>query len=236
MAVSANQVRAVQPPDRGSAPLAATTQLYEGTLGFTNTSGLLVGTTGSGANRFAGLLAKEADNSAGAAGDVKAELITEGIAELPGTGFSQASVGKDAYATDNFTVSAGYAANGVKIGKIEAYVSSTKVRVRFDVQAQNQGAVIAIGGGMKLARGQLTTVTATDTVVTGLATVVSVVASYETDPADANSYVSAQIGDQAGAPAAGSIIIKTWKQSGTDPTPIAADAFSKKVNWIAIGT
>ncbi|MDQ2084705.1 DUF2190 family protein [Xanthobacteraceae bacterium Astr-EGSB] len=90
-------------------------------------------------------------------------------------------------------------------------------------------------GGAKMAAGQHTTVTATDTVVTGLGTVISVVASFDTDPADANTYVSASAGDQAGAPAAGSIIIKTWKQSGSDPTPIAADAFAKKVNWIAFG-
>lgn len=97
--------------------------------------------------------------------------------------------------------------------------------------------VVGIGSGYKLARGQHTTATATDTVVTGLATVVSVVASYDTDPADANTFVSATIGNQSGAPAAGSIIIKTWKSGdGADVTPVAADAFSKKVNWIAVGT
>ncbi len=90
-------------------------------------------------------------------------------------------------------------------------------------------------GGLRVVGGQHTTVTATDTVVTGLAQVVAAVVSYGTDPADANTYVSATIGDQAGAPAAGSIIIKSWKQSGSDPTPIAADAFSKVVNWIAVG-
>lgn len=105
-----------------------------------------------------------------------------------------------------------------------------------DKTAQLAAAIAGVSAGLKIAGGQLTTVTATDTVVTGLATVVAVVVSYDTDPADANTYVSATIGDQAGTPAAGSIIIKTWKQSGTDPTPIAADAFSKKVNWIAIGT
>jgi hypothetical protein len=73
--------------------------------------------------------------------------------------------------------------------------------------------------------------------VTGLATVVSVVASLESDPTDNPFMVTAQIGDQAAAPAAGSIIIKTWQNSaGTDPTPAAATIFGKKVNWIAIGS
>lgn len=90
-------------------------------------------------------------------------------------------------------------------------------------------------GGLRVVGGQHTTVTATDTVVTGLSQVVAAVVSYDTDPADANTYVSATIGDQAGAPAAGSIVVKSWKQSGSDPTPIAADAFGKVVNWIAVG-
>ena len=92
-------------------------------------------------------------------------------------------------------------------------------------------------GGIKMARGQLTTVTAADTVVTGLASVVAVVATLDSDPVDNPEWVSATIGDQAGAPAAGSVIIKTWQNtSGTDPSPIAATTFGKKVNWIAIGS
>jgi len=98
--------------------------------------------------------------------------------------------------------------------------------------------VLSQGGvPLKIARGQLTRVTAADTVVTGLSTVVSVVASLESDPTDNPFMVTARIGDQAGAPAAGSIIIKTWQNTGgTDPTPAAASTFGKKVNWIAIGT
>jgi hypothetical protein len=89
----------------------------------------------------------------------------------------------------------------------------------------------------KIARGQQTTVAAADTIVTGLALVVSVVASMDDDPVDDPFMCSVTKGDQAGAPAAGSIILKTWKNTGgTDPTPVAAGTFGKKVNWIAIGT
>lgn len=118
---------------------------------------------------------------------------------------------------------------------------STKMSVRAVALAAADSAdttgkvLLDAAGGLRMAAGVLTTVTAADTVVTGLQQVVAVVATFQTDPADANTYVSATIGDQSGAPAAGSVIIKTWKQSGTDPTPIAADAFSKAVNWIAFG-
>lgn len=101
--------------------------------------------------------------------------------------------------------------------------------------SDTEGKVLLGGPQVKFVTGQNTTVAASDTVVTGLTKLLGVVASYDTDPADANTYVSASIGDQAGTPAAGSFLLKTWKQSGSDPTPIAADAFSKKVNWIAYG-
>lgn len=95
----------------------------------------------------------------------------------------------------------------------------------------------AVAAGNKFIGGQLTTASATDTVVTGLATVIACGATYDDDPGDANMFVSATIGNQSGAPAAGSIIVKTWKSAdGADPTPVAATGFSKKVNWWAYGT
>lgn len=90
---------------------------------------------------------------------------------------------------------------------------------------------------VKIARGQATTATASDTVVTGLATVVSCVANLEDAPVIGCDRAQAVKGDQAGTPAAGSILIQTYKPTGSgDATPIAATTFSKKVNWIAIGT
>src|SRR5260221_6079837 len=96
----------------------------------------------------------------------------------------------------------------------------------------------AVAAGYKVARGQLSTASAADTVATGLATVVSVVASFEDDVDGVTiSQVTAQVGNQAGAPAAGSVVIKTWKAtSAANPTLIAATTFTKKVNWVAIGT
>lgn len=94
-----------------------------------------------------------------------------------------------------------------------------------------------VAAGYKIARGQHTTVAAADTVVTGLTTVIAVIATLDSDPVDDPFMVSASIGDQSAAPVAGSVYIKTWKNTGgTDPTPAAATTFSKKVNWIAIGT
>ena len=94
-----------------------------------------------------------------------------------------------------------------------------------------------VAADYKIARGVHTTVAASDTVVTGLATVVAVVATLESDPVLDPLLVTASIGNQSGAPAAGSVLIKTWQPTAAnDVTPIAATTFGKKVNWIAIGT
>lgn len=83
--------------------------------------------------------------------------------------------------------------------------------------------------GVGFAMGQQTTVAAADTIATGLAEVYGVVVSLDTDPADANMFVS-------GTFSGGNIVVKTWKSAdGTDPTPVAASAFGKKVNWFAWG-
>ena len=105
-----------------------------------------------------------------------------------------------------------------------------------DRTAALASAPAAVAAGYKVARGQHTTVDENDTVVTGLATVVSVVAGLDDDPVDGCMHVTASIGDQNGAPAAGSILIKTWKSTDADASLVAASTFGKKVNWIAIGT
>lgn len=95
-----------------------------------------------------------------------------------------------------------------------------------------------VAGGYKIARGKRTMLSASDTVATGLATVVSVVASMESDPILTCDRATAAIGNQTDAPIAGSVYLKVWMPTATgDATPVAASGFAGiKVNWIAIGT
>jgi hypothetical protein len=95
-----------------------------------------------------------------------------------------------------------------------------------------------VAGGYKIARGQRTMLSASDTVATGLATVVSVVASMDSDPILTCDRATASIGNQTDAPIAGSVYLKVWMPTATgDATPAAASGFAGiKVNWIAIGT
>ena len=108
------------------------------------------------------------------------------------------------------------------------------------IEAGEIAADIVIGdaAGYKIARGQHTTLSAVDTVVTGLTTVVAAVACLEDDPTVANTqWVTCAVGDQVGSPDAGKIIISGWIPTAVnDVTPKAAATFGKKVNWIAVGT
>lgn len=88
----------------------------------------------------------------------------------------------------------------------------------------------------RLARGTVTPTSASHTVVTGLSSVVAVVASLKGAPVITCDRVAADIGDQAGTPAAGSILIKTYKPTATgDATPAASSTPWVAVDWIAIG-
>jgi hypothetical protein len=90
---------------------------------------------------------------------------------------------------------------------------------------------------IKFARGTRTTVAASDDIDTGLAIVLGAGACLESDPVLTCDRGQAFIGDQAGAPAAGHILIKTFMPTSvSNPTPIPATTFTKKVNWWAIGT
>jgi len=94
-----------------------------------------------------------------------------------------------------------------------------------------------VGASYKVARGVSTIDAASKDVATGLTTVVAVVVSMVGDPSLTHMHSSGTVGDQAGAPAAGSVRIKSWKPTAAgDVTPIAATSPFGNVAWIAIGT
>lgn len=93
--------------------------------------------------------------------------------------------------------------------------------------------------GLRIARGVHTQVAASDTVVTGLTTVVAVLASFAgPGPTVKQLFCRGSIGDQAGTPAAGSILLTTYKPTAVnDVTPVAATDFTDnvKIAWFAVG-
>ena len=87
-------------------------------------------------------------------------------------------------------------------------------------------------GDLKLAYGNHTNVAASDTVSTVLSVVLAVVVSLKDDPAASAdvALVSADVGDQAGTPAAGSFLLKSWEVDTT-----VATTFGEEISWIAVG-
>lgn len=126
-----------------------------------------------------------------------------------------------------------------KIGGIAVTSSAAELNILTGVTktaAQINLLVAGVAGGYKVARG-VASITGSGTVVTGLATVVAVIATADSDPDGvALAMVSATIGDQAGAPAAGSVILKAWKVTATGNATLIAATAAKNINWIAIGT
>jgi hypothetical protein len=229
--------------DVRSYKLADNVKIYKGAIVVLDSSGYARPARNNSSDTIvAGIAIEQVDNTVTGhtAGGLNVRVRSGCHFDLVTASASQAHVGTAYYALDDQTVRS--TATNQFAGIVTEYVSATEVWVFIPTPTPAMLASLStpiqgIAAGYKIARGQLTTASAADTVVTGLATVVSVVAVLDADPTDDPEWVSATIGDQAGTPAAGSVIIKTWKNTGgTDPTPAAASTFSKKVNWVAIGT
>lgn len=88
-----------------------------------------------------------------------------------------------------------------------------------DLQATNR----------KVVMGQHTTVAAVDAVTfPQFTTIEAAVVCLGSDAADALNNVNCTFSGNV-------LTIKTWKHDGTDPTPVAATAFSKLVNYFVAG-
>lgn len=125
---------------------------------------------------------------------------------------------------------------GLPVGGLKIGAAGAEVVVTPNA-AQINSLIQGVAAGYKVARGTITPATASDTVVTGLATVVAAVASLKSAPSLTCMFVAADIGNQTGTPAAGSILIKSYKPTGAaDVTPIASTAPWSAIDWIAIGT
>ena len=127
------------------------------------------------------------------------------------------------------------------LAEIDFLASSLLKFAGVDKRAELAAAVLTpVNGqaaGYKLARGVATPTGGSDTIATGLATVVSVVLALEDEPTLTHMFSQGDIGDQAGSPAAGSFILTSSKPTtSTDVTPIAATTPFSPVNWVAIGT
>lgn len=132
MAVTANQlITARNPGNLVGIPVAASTNIYEGTIVFYDAStGYATVDDNSGANAVAGIAKAQQDNSSGSAGDLTVEVYQEGEFELVGSSFTQANAGDVMHATDNYTIAA---SGGSAIGRATEFISTTKLMIKLDI-------------------------------------------------------------------------------------------------------
>lgn len=97
-------------------------------------------------------------------------------------------------------------------------------------------AVAGVAAGYKIARGVFTPEDGSEDIVTGLTTVIAVVSQLVATPTLTHMWSHATIGNQSGAPAAGSIRVVNRKPTTSgNVAPIDATTPWVDVAWIAIG-
>ena len=112
--------------------LVAAVKVFKGANLNYDASGYVKGSGDTANETFAGVAMETVDNAAGAAGDKHVRVWKEGIFEMNCAGASQSWVGKDVYAVDdNLVALAATTTNDVRVGKVVAFVSATKVRVKI---------------------------------------------------------------------------------------------------------
>jgi len=144
-----------------------------------------------------------------------------------------------AYKGENVKIRKKQGGSAVEVASGGSFDFLTGSLVKFagtDKRATLLAAVAGVAGGYKIARGVITPTDGTDTVVTGLTTVVAAVANLVATPTLTHMWSDATIGNQSGAPAAGSIRVVNRKPTTSgNVAPVDATTPWVDVAWIAIG-
>ena len=125
-------------------PVLNAVKIYEGAIVSITAAGYAKGYAGTDVF-FAGIADRQADNSAGAAGDIKVRVrrdIHTRVMDLSGAAL--ADVGDAVYASDDGTLTK-TATSNLYVGIIEAFLSTGKVLVR--VESQNRIAAAQADSG-----------------------------------------------------------------------------------------
>lgn len=117
-------------------PVAASTQIFGGSLVCSNATGYCVPGSDVNAYFFQGVALAEADNSAVATdGYINVKLRRKGVFRFAASGMTQADIGKDVYISDDQTVVLDSGStNLVKVGVIAKVDSATVVWVDISMR------------------------------------------------------------------------------------------------------
>jgi hypothetical protein len=163
MAKTAQQIIDIKEPLNNVAfPVASGETIYQGTFAIINsgylknltstnaTQGDIVGLVNDGSANASGPAATTANGSISGsfeetsadAGDKTVRWVwLNGLVRVTGSGFAQTSVGKVCYLADNYT--GNITGNGIQLGTITTYISSTVVYVDMNKYYNNNGVITA---------------------------------------------------------------------------------------------
>lgn len=111
----------------------AVAKMFKGSLVMFNVAGFLTVAASLAGAKFAGIAGHSVDNTNGLVGDEECEVFRTGVFLLDGAGFTQASIGKDVFASDDQTVSTTDGGDEPLVGKVVNFVSATQVWVELKV-------------------------------------------------------------------------------------------------------
>lgn len=117
-----------------SYPMAAVAAT-KGTLAMLNSAGFLTPAVAAANNKgVVGVFTEDYDNSGGSAGDIEG-VVEEGIFTISGSGFSQADVLTQAFASSGTAISGTQGTNEPAAGVIRRFRSATSVDVEISAFA-----------------------------------------------------------------------------------------------------
>lgn len=138
--LSADRDTVMKAGDLRAYPVKANVKIYKGALLMIDSDGYLTLAASDATAVFAGVAYEAKDNTGGANGDVSCRVLQDSKQhQLPGAGFTQADVGKLVYATDDEIVALTQAVGDeVAVGKIDEFISATKVGVILTAKSQTK--------------------------------------------------------------------------------------------------
>ncbi len=113
--------------------VAAGAKIHAGSIVCLNTSGFAVPGADTANLKFVGIAGEQADNSAGANGDITVRVRRKGVFRLAASGLAITDIGTVVNVSDDQTV-AKTTSNSVACGTIAEFISVTEVGVDIDMR------------------------------------------------------------------------------------------------------
>ena len=219
-------------------PVAATTDIFGGSLVCLTTAGYATPCTDTASYIAVGIAEGRADNNPGAAGAINVR-VRAGIAKMNATSITQAMVGLMMYVVDDNVVDDSVGTNGISVGPLLEYVSSTSGWVWVGPQQQPNIKVTpdklmaGVGAGYRIARGTVSLDGSNPTEVShGLTTAVACQLTdvRPTAPGLDPVHFTYTI-------VSGTLNIYAWQHThSSNPTLIASTDADDVIAWSCVGT